>query len=594
MEYRSQYIILLALLCGCSATRNHREAQPETRAAAAVTSASSEADGNSNDGKSEFAVPLRLVAQESVAGAPDLPAPVAGDAAATAQQAAAATEGATQETDAKSQQPPGAGVSLDDLPPLAEDPNYPFRPDAAEPEGLAANADGVAYETVIASVHRSYPLVFAAYQERNIADGNQLAAWGQFDTKLKAASENGPLGFYQTYRNLAGFETPLYQGGEAFAGYRSGRGSFQPWYKERETNDSGEFKGGVRVPLIRDREIDERRAELWRRTYDQQIANPVIRANLVAFSREAGFAYWKWVASGQKYRVGVRWLELADKRNEQVKRRVELGDLDPPEQIDNERAIAKRTAKVEEAERILQQSALKLSMFLRTDNGLPYVPTADDLPAFPPLRKIDEQLLERDIARAQQNRPELVALQLELQKLQVDFCEAANMTQPGLDALLVGSQDVGPAASKKGDKSPFELEAGLYFDVPLQRRKGRGKMFAVQAKMSQVTAKRNLVQDKVAAEVRSVYAGLIQSQEQALQAQLAVKLALEMARIELRKFDVGESDLLKVTLREQYALDAAEEEIMAKLNYFEAFTEYAAALAMDRPTSDMLPVADAP
>jgi len=445
-------------------------------------------------------------------------------------------------------------------------------------------SQGVSLEEVIASVHQSYPMVQAAFQERHIANGNHLSAWGAFDTKLKAASENGPLGFYETYRNSAGFTTPIYGGGEFFGGYRNGGGDFQPWYQERETNDGGEFKGGVRIPLIRDRDIDARRAAVWRATYDQQIADPVIQASLVQFARESGFAYWKWVAAGQKYKLGQQWLELARERNGRIERRVKLGDLARPELIDNERAIAKREAKLAEALRVFQQSAVKLSLFLRDESGRPYIAAVDDLPEFPELLTLSMAQINGDISIAAQNRPELQALDLQLQQLQVDYAEACNMTKPGLDAQLMGSQDVGQPTSKKRDKSEFELEAALFFDVPLQRRKGRGKMHAVQAKMSQVAAKRQMVQDKVAAEVQAAYAGLIQSQQEAIKAGEAVRLASEMADIERRKFELGQSDLLKVALREQYALEAAEERISAILAHWYAFTEYAATLAIDRPS----------
>ncbi|MEZ6133033.1 MAG: TolC family protein [Planctomycetaceae bacterium] len=453
----------------------------------------------------------------------------------------------------------------------------------------AATTRVVSLQDVIQSVHLSYPLVEAAYLERTITNGNQVSAWGEFDTKLKATSENGPLGFYETYRNSAGFTSPIYHGGEFFGGYRNGGGSFQPWYQERETNDGGEFKAGVRVPLIRDRDIDARRAALWRATYDQQIANPVIHANLVGFGREAGLAYWKWVAAGQKYRLGQQWLDLAETRNESVKRRVKLGDLDPPELVDNERAIAKRQAKLSDSRNELLQAAIKLSLFLRDDNGIPYVPSLDELPAFPQLRDITLESIDIDIQQAQQARPELAALNLQLRQLQVDYAEACNMTRPGLDAQLVGSQDVGEPTSSKRDKSEFELEAALFFEVPVQRRKGLGKMQAVQGKIAQVTAKRRMVQDKVSAEVQTAYASLIQSRLEVLSARRAVRLATQMAEIEGRKFELGESDLLKVALREQYALEAAEEEVSATYSHFAAFSDYAATLAFDRPSIEMLP-----
>jgi len=447
----------------------------------------------------------------------------------------------------------------------------------------------VSLEDVALSVTRYYPLVQAAWQERQVADGNQLSAWGEFDTKLKAISENQPLGFYETYRNSAGFNQPLYSGGEVFGGYRNGGGSFEPWYEERETNQGGEFKSGVRVPLIRDKRIDARRAEVWRRTYDQQLANPAIRASIIQFVAHGGYAYWKWVAAGQKYRLGQQWLELARSRNRQIERRVEMQDLDPPELTDNLRAIAKREAKLADSRRILEQAAAKLSLYLRDNNGRPRVPALDELPEFPNLRQLAERDIEGDITQARQSRPELQALQVKLQQLQIDYAEACNLTRPRLDAQLTGSQDVGQPTSSTRDKSEFEVEASLYFDFPLQQRKGRGKAFAVQARMAQVSAKRRLVDDKVRVEVQAAYAGLNRSREEAEKAETAAELANQMADIERRKFELGESDLLKVALREQYALEAAEEQVSAAFNHFTAFTDYAAALSIEQPTIGILP-----
>ncbi|MCA9051077.1 MAG: TolC family protein [Planctomycetaceae bacterium] len=461
-------------------------------------------------------------------------------------------------------------------------------PAFSDSESNGDTGAGITLTQVIDSVHSSYPLVEAAFRERDIANGNQLSAWGEFDTKLKAATENSPVGFYETYRNSAGIYKPLYGGGEIFGAYRIGDGSFEPWYKERETDEAGEFKAGVRVPLIRNRDIDARRAALWKATYDQQLADPVIQSRLIEFTREAGLAYWKWVASGQKVILGRRWLDVADKRSNAIRRRVELGDLDPPEEIDNRRAIAKREAKLADAVREFRQAAFKLSLFLRGENGNPYVPSSQELPPFPNLRTVAEDRLTQDVAVALQNRPELTALSFQYRQLQVDYAEACNQTLPGLDAQLIGAQDVGEPASKKRDKSQFELEAGVYFDVPVEKRKGRGKMHAVQSKLAQLSAKRRITEDKITAEVRAAYVGMIQTQQEALKARRAAELSVEMAEIEQRKFELGDSDLLKVALREQYALEAAEEEILATLNHFVAFTEYSATLALIRPTETLL------
>ena len=90
-----------------------------------------------------------------------------------------------------------------------------------------------------------------------------------------------------------------------FAGYRNGRGIFEPWYLERETNKGGEFKVGFMAPIVRDRVIDANRAELWRAQLERDRVEPEILAVVIGSVREGSFAYWDWVAGGgesQDYR----------------------------------------------------------------------------------------------------------------------------------------------------------------------------------------------------------------------------------------------------------------------------------------------------
>lgn len=454
------------------------------------------------------------------------------------------------------------------------------QPEPQEPNAAADRVLTLSLATVITSVHESFPLVEAAYRETDIAGGNAIAAQGAFDTKLKASSENGPTGFYRTYRQQAGISRPLFNGGEVFGGYRIGRGSFEPWYRERQTNDGGELKVGATVPLVRNRAIDARRAALWRANYNVRIAQPAIRGQLIAFSLDASLAYWKWVAEGRKYFAEREWLELADRRTSQIERRVQEGDLDPPEQTDNDRAIAKRKAKVADQLRRVQQAAVKLSLFYRDQSATPVVPSLEEIPEFPE-PQADTQMAA-DLETALARRPDLQIIRLQQERLRVDYRAACNDRLPRLDAMIAAGQDVGAPTSSKRDKSRLEVDAGLFFDLPLQRRKALGKMQAIEAKLAQVSAKERFTIDKITAGVRAASVGIVQAREQLRQAQRARTLAGQMAAIERRKFELGESDLLKVALREQYALEAVEGEVAAFLNFFSARSLYRAELGFDR------------
>ena len=461
----------------------------------------------------------------------------------------------------------------------AEPPPEALAAPEAIPLGLPVGI--LRLEQVIESVNRSYPLLEAAYLSRDIASGDHLAAHGAFDLKFKGASENGPLGFYETYRQRIGIEQPLYGGASTFAGYRVGRGQFQPWYLERQTNEGGEFNAGLALPLFRNVDIDERRAQLWRTELGLDLAEPEIRLQRLDFVRAASYAYWDWVASGRRYQIASSLLRIAADRNEAIRRRVETGDTEPPVLQDNRRLIVSREAKQIDANRKLQQSAIKLSLFLRDERGETLVPDVSKLADFPMPEAPRFDAADADIQEALANRPELRAMDLLRQQLDIDFAEARNDLLPDLQAVVAASQDVGTPATVKNDKSRLELDAGLFLDVPLQRRKTQGKMRAIEGKQQQLAAKARMTADKIAADVQAVHAALLAAVQQVERARESAELANRLAEIERRKFELGESDLLSVNLREQQAAEAQSTEVDALSDYFLAAADNQAIMARD-------------
>ncbi|GAB4142195.1 MAG: hypothetical protein Tsb009_12370 [Planctomycetaceae bacterium] len=432
------------------------------------------------------------------------------------------------------------------------------------------------------SVRQSYPLLESALLSRNIAAGEQLAAGGAFDLKLKGASELGPLGFYETYRHRLGIEQPLYGGGSVFAGYRNGRGFFQPWYLERQTNDGGEFKAGITIPLFQNRRIDPRRAELWRTTYGRKRVEPEIQAQLIEFIVFGSFAYWDWVAAGRNVEIAESLLKLATDRQKGLAELVKKGDREKIVLTDNERLIVSRQAKLTDARQKLQQSAVKLSLFLRGQDGNPFIPPDSMLPkSFPNAERIDAAQLQQDIERALQNRPELQILALLQRQLNVDLAQAKNLMQPSLNAVFSGSQDVGKPTSSKRDKSEFELESGLYLNVPIQRRKARGKIQAVEGKLAQISIKRRFTRDKIVTDVQTAYAVLTAAYQRIGQARRAYELAKRMETAEWEYFKAGDSNLLEINIRESQTAAAAATLVDALLRYFQARAAYRAALALE-------------
>jgi hypothetical protein len=444
------------------------------------------------------------------------------------------------------------------------------------------DGDPIALSQVVDSIYRSYPLLEVAVYGRNIAAGEQLMAEGAYDLKLKATSDNTPLGFYRTYRQSVGVEQNLYFGGEVFGGYKVGGGEFEPWYLERQTNDGGEFRAGMTLPLAQNRAIDERRAELWRSTYGRNVVEPIIQAQLILFIYGGSLAYWDWVAAGQNVRYAQELYDLAMERDDILRPRANLGAAAEMDLVDNQRLIVSRQVKLIDAQRKFQQTAVKLSLFLRDANGQPFVPGVEQLPGgFPEPAPVTMEQLPADISEALSRRPELRELDFNRRITEIDLAQAHNMTQPELDATFWGAQDVGGLTSSKGDKQPFEFQGSINFTMPLQRRKAQGKIWSTEGKIAQINAKREFTADKIETEVRNATIALTTAYQALSQARESVKLNIEMEKYEQTLFKGGASDLIRVNIREQQTFDARVTEVEALLRYFEAQAELRAALGLD-------------
>lgn len=452
----------------------------------------------------------------------------------------------------------------------------------ADPIADAPEADHLLLWDVILSVYESYPLFEVAIRQRDVAAGREIAAWGEFDTSLKAHSLANPTGFYRRYRTSAKLDQPLYGGGNVYAGYKIGRGDFHPAWYDDQTNAGGAFSAGVGMPLLKDRVIDQRRSGVMQASLARQAVEPAIQADWLAFVRDASQTYWDWVGAGQILDANRELLRLAEDRVEQIEQRVLVGDLERIARIDNQRLIALRETKVIESQRKLEMAAIKLSLFLRAPDGRPQLPGGDLLPeSFPPADPPDLQQMQQDIQTALTTRPELVELELLLQQLRIELAQSENMLLPKLDAVVGVSQNVGQPITERRTKSLFELEAGVYGEMPLQWREARGKVLATQGRLMQVNATRAFMTDRVVADVQDALSALEAAAGQIEQTARNLQLSREALELGRFAFDAGDIDLIVLNIYEQAVADAEIAWIEAQTYYFTAQADYQAALARD-------------
>lgn len=445
----------------------------------------------------------------------------------------------------------------------------------------AAAAPPLQLPEVLSSVKSQYPPMLAALIEKDIADGRLKSAEGAFDFNVFARVFGTPAGYYESSTLDTGFEqfTGIW-GATIFGGYRLTRGDRLPDYDPARTQEGGEPRVGLRVPLLRDGSIDRRRAQLLKAKLDQELADPFIQRQQLDFVRAATVAYYGWLAAGERWRVAEGLLRVAQERADALTSQVATGLLPRIVLTDNRRLVVSRDIAVVQARRRFEAAALALSLFLRDPGDEPVVAGRDRLPGkFPDAKPTAPGQLDADLNVAIEKRPEVTRFRLALEKLEVDRRLARNQMLPQLDLGVTASQDVGDARYK--DKDEFELQGGVEFRVPLQRRDAKGRLAEVEGQISQVSNDQRFARDRIRTEVRDAHSALAAAYEQTRQAALNVELARELQAGEEERFRRGATDLLALQIREQATFDAEVLAVDATNEYFRALADYRAATAAD-------------
>jgi outer membrane protein TolC len=440
---------------------------------------------------------------------------------------------------------------------------------------------------VLVAADRAYPTILASQADVLAADADALAAAGGFDPALRARGFLTPdqLGPYPQVRVDTVIESPIPATGlSAFAGYRIGQPlsttGIQSYYRERETYPAGELRAGLSAPLLRNLWIDRRRATLTRAELGQDAAKQALTVARIDIARVAAFRYWEWVAAGMRRQVAQDLLRIAKDRDRQLSVRVKTGDVPFFDQQDNLRAVAQRASFAVQTQRGIEQASFELALFLRDDRGQPTQPTESKLPprmpdpdpAYGSGATIDDALARR---------PDVQRLLVQQRQQQVEVSLQKNQLFPAIDVGVVFAADLGrnPGTADPKLGQP-EVEFTALVDVPLLYRLPLGRIRSAEATLTRIEAQLQLARDRVAAEVKDALSALGAARERVKFTREEVEVAVKLESGERQRFELGDSNLLFVNIRETQTAEARLREIDALLDYHRAVASFRAALAL--------------
>jgi len=435
---------------------------------------------------------------------------------------------------------------------------------------------------LLQSMERHYPPLLVALEEQAVADGELTQALGAFDLQLALQADADRFGYYENERLNVGVEQPFaWQGLSAYGGWRVGDGKFAPYDGKLDTRGGGEWRGGWKIPLFRNRAIDGRRAGLQRAEIGRRLAQLSIDQQRLLIRQIALRRYWDWVAAGQRLRIANDVLDVALQRDRALRESVDLGQIPSIEARENERQILQRRAQTVEAQRGIELAAIELSLFYRDDSGQPRRADPAQLPKqLPNSEDIEDQKLADDLAIALAKRPEIERLAAQQEQVQIDLALAENEMLPTLDLGLGFTTETGGGSVQRG---PTDAKASLRFDLPLQRRAATGKRMAAEAKLRQVVQRAQFARDQVEAEVRDAASAVRAAHRRHALAAEEVSVAIDLAAAERDRFRLGDSTLFLVNLREQAAVDAELRQVAALNDYLRSLVAY------EQATAQLLP-----
>jgi cobalt-zinc-cadmium efflux system outer membrane protein len=444
----------------------------------------------------------------------------------------------------------------------------------------APAADVLALEEVLVAVLDHDPRLFAADKQVERSKGAELSARGGFDTSVSLLQIYEPLYRSSTTRVRVEQATPFY-GVTAWAGYQigfSGMPGVTPVWDPGSAGrlmsaEGGELFVGATLPLVRDGWTDRRRTDVAQAKLELERTGHVRDWTQLVLEAEAATAYWQWVAAGMQLRIERQLLELAVVRNAKLTRQIELGGVDRIAGVDNQGVMLDREGRVVAADRAFRGAALTLSLYLRDADGDPVIAGEERLPHSLPTMSapLDEAGLEAAIAEAIDSRPDRAAQQRNREHTDIELRWAKNQRTPRVDLSAWASHEIGRHAFlDTGEPRPLrtELFTSLFLEIPIPMREARGRVKTAEASVEIVAAELRMLDNQIAVEVSDAYVAVEAAHQRAELAGQQVALTEELAAAEVRRFELGGGDLLRVNLRELAIADASAAEVIAIADYF--------------------------
>lgn len=317
---------------------------------------------------------------------------------------------------------------------------------------------------------------------------------------------------------------------------------------------------------MRDRDIDEKRFKLNQEILKYEQASIKLKMKQINVQKNALSAYWKWVAAGHRYHTLTELLNLAEKRQEQLRNRVKSGDLAEIYVEENKQYILTRKVKYNDAYMAFKKAAQDLSLYYRDESGKPKQMTSLQVPSFKGAIEESQHYSAEDLF----NHPLFDNIAFQKKRLNQEAHFRENNLLPYLDLNIKAANDLD---DNNASRDKEEVTVKLNFSVPLQRNTAKANLAKAHSQLIQLSYMETLLLEKTKITFQKLLIELRNSRQNIAFKRDEVALARKMLQAEKQRFENGISDFFLVNLREEKITKAQLELIKEKQKFLLALAQ---------------------